>query len=228
MNQVGNALRVSANGYTNSPAYVTYYFDTNQCQLCRVTNGVATIEILAQNLTNASRSAMQFQAQQFNGSLAQDWQFKYMIVATIEFCQYQYPLTRWGPAITTIITASRYWPARIVPTEHENHLHIPAPLVRPRAADRHVHHRRQHDHAGGDHEPDHRHLRLQRPQQSVLGGPLRGGSRHRESCEHDENRLSYREPGRHYQPSCPVQTRSRFRPRTPIGTTSNSATGRAT
>jgi hypothetical protein len=97
MNQVGNALRVSANGNTNSTAYVTYYFDTNQCQLCRVTNGVATIQILAQNLTNASGSAMQFQAQQFNGSLAQDWQFKYNIWAKLEFCQYQYPLTKVGP-----------------------------------------------------------------------------------------------------------------------------------
>lgn len=97
MNQVGNAVKLSASGDTNSSAYVIYYFDTNHCQLCRLTNGVATIQILAQNLTNSSGSSMQFSAQQFNGTLAQDWQYKYMIAATMEFCQYQYPLTKVGP-----------------------------------------------------------------------------------------------------------------------------------
>ncbi len=98
MNQIGNAVRLSASSDTNSTAYVTYYFDTNQCQLFRVTNSVPlTTNILAQNLTNSSGSSMQFSAQQFNGNLAQDWQFKYMIVATMEFCQYQYPLTKVGP-----------------------------------------------------------------------------------------------------------------------------------
>ena len=31
-NQVGNAIKLSASGDTNSPAYVIYYFDTNACQ----------------------------------------------------------------------------------------------------------------------------------------------------------------------------------------------------
>ena len=97
MNQVGNAVRLSANSDTNSTAYVTYYFDTDQCQLCRVTNGVATVQVLAASLTNASGNSMQFSAQKFDGTLAQDWQYKYMIAATMEFCQYQYPLTRVGP-----------------------------------------------------------------------------------------------------------------------------------
>jgi len=103
MDQVGNALRVSNSSNTNSTGYVTYYFDTNTlhpnaCWLCRVTNGVDTIQILAQNLTNASGSSMQFAAQKFDGTLAQDWQYKYMIAATMEFAQYQYPLTKVGPS----------------------------------------------------------------------------------------------------------------------------------
>jgi len=97
MDQAGNALRVSTSSDTNSTGYVTYYFDTNHYQLCRVSNGAPTIQILAQNLTNISGNSMQFAAQKFDGTLAQDWQYKYMIAATMEFSQYQYPLTKVGP-----------------------------------------------------------------------------------------------------------------------------------
>jgi hypothetical protein len=104
MNQVGNAIRLSLNGDTNSPAYVVYYFDTNACQLCRWSNGLAQVQIVAQNLTNSgvlgngtTNTSMTFQAQKYDGTLAQDWQYKYMLVTTMEFCQYQYPLTRVGP-----------------------------------------------------------------------------------------------------------------------------------
>jgi Tfp pilus assembly protein PilW len=108
-NQFGNAVKLSASGDTNSSAYVIYYFDTNNvntnaCWLCRWSNGLPTVQILAQNLTNsglivngASNTSMTFQAQQYSGSNALDWQYKYMIVTTMEFCQYQYPLTRVGP-----------------------------------------------------------------------------------------------------------------------------------
>lgn len=104
MDQVGNALKISASSDTNSPAYVTYYFDTNACNLYRMSNGMATIQIIAQNLTNSgtlgngpTNTSMTFHAEQFNGSLSQDWQYKYAIVTTMEFCQYQYPLTKVGP-----------------------------------------------------------------------------------------------------------------------------------
>jgi hypothetical protein len=40
---------------------------------------------------------MSFSAQHYDGTLAQDIQFKYAIVTTMEFAQYQYPLTRVGP-----------------------------------------------------------------------------------------------------------------------------------
>jgi hypothetical protein len=109
MNQVGNAIRLSSNGDTNSPAYIVYYFNTNyidanSCSLYRWSNGLPTIQIVAQNLTNSgtmgngtTNTSMTFQAQKFDGTLAQDWQYKYMLVTTMEFCQYQYPLTKVGP-----------------------------------------------------------------------------------------------------------------------------------
>jgi Tfp pilus assembly protein PilW len=103
-NQIGNALKLSSSGDTNSPSYVIYYFDTNACQLCRLSNGLPTIQIIAQNLTNSgtlgngpTNTSMTFHAEKYDGTLAQDWQFKYAIVTTMEFCQYQYPLTRVGP-----------------------------------------------------------------------------------------------------------------------------------
>ncbi len=103
-NQIGNAIKLSASGDTNSTAYVIYYFDTNACQLCRLSNGVATIQIIAQNLTNSgtlgngtTNTSMSFHAEKYDGTLAQDWQFKYSIVSKMEFCQYQYPLTKVGP-----------------------------------------------------------------------------------------------------------------------------------
>ena len=105
-NQIGNAIKLSSNGDTNSTAYIIYYFDTNNCQLCRMSNGVPAIQIVAQNLTNSgtlgngtttTNTSMTFEAQKFDGSPAQDWQYKYVIVTTMEFCQYQYPLTKVGP-----------------------------------------------------------------------------------------------------------------------------------
>jgi len=103
-NQIGNAVKLSASSDTNSTAFVIYYFDTNACQLCRLSNGVATIQIIAQNLTNSgilgngpTNTSMSFHAEKYDGTLAQDWQFKYTIVSTMEFCQYQYPLTMVGP-----------------------------------------------------------------------------------------------------------------------------------
>jgi hypothetical protein len=105
MNQNGNGLKVSLSSNTNSPAYAIYYFDTNACQLCYWSNGMATVSILVQNLTNSgtlgdgtTNTSMSFQAQQFNGATnALDWTYKYLIVTTMEFCQYQYPLTHVGP-----------------------------------------------------------------------------------------------------------------------------------
>jgi Tfp pilus assembly protein PilW len=103
-NQIGNALKLSSSGDTNSSAYVIYWFDTTACQLCRQSNGLPTIKIMAQSLTNTgvlgngtTNTSMTFYAEKFDGTRALDWQYKYAIVTTMEFCQYQYPMTRVGP-----------------------------------------------------------------------------------------------------------------------------------
>jgi Tfp pilus assembly protein PilW len=103
-NQVGNALKLSASGDLNSTAFVIYCFDTNACNLYRMSNGVTPFQIIAQSLTNSgtlgnglTNTSMTFQAEKFDGTPAQDWQYKYAIVTTMEFCQYQYPLTYVGP-----------------------------------------------------------------------------------------------------------------------------------
>jgi Tfp pilus assembly protein PilW len=103
-NQIGNALKLSSSADTNSPAYVIYWFDATACQLCRLSNGLPAIQIMAQSLTNTgvlgngtTNTSMTFYAEKYDGTRAMDWQYKYAIVTTMEFCQYQYPLTRVGP-----------------------------------------------------------------------------------------------------------------------------------
>ena len=103
-NQIGNAIKLSSSADTNSTAFIIYYFDTNACQLCRLSNGLPTIKIIAQSLTNSgtlgngtTNTSMSFYAEKYDGTRAMDWQYKYAIVTTMEFCQYQYPLTKVGP-----------------------------------------------------------------------------------------------------------------------------------
>src|ERR1035441_10083683 len=103
-NQIGNALKLCASGDTNSTAFIIYCFDTNACNLYRMTNGVTPFQIIAQSLTNSgtlgngtTNTSMTFHAEQYDGTPAMDWQYKYAIVTTMEFCQYQYPLTSVGP-----------------------------------------------------------------------------------------------------------------------------------
>ncbi|MEI6780173.1 MAG: prepilin-type N-terminal cleavage/methylation domain-containing protein [Verrucomicrobiota bacterium] len=94
--QKGNALQLWFSA-SNTNAYARYFFNTTNSTLCRWTNGVATYRILAQSLTNVSGNSMSFQAQDYRGSNISDLQYKYVIATTMEFCQYQYPLTRVGP-----------------------------------------------------------------------------------------------------------------------------------
>lgn len=105
--QVGNAVTLT------NPAgvWVRYWFDTNQYQLCRGVAGVAAVQIIAQNLTNSGNPdmpmSMYFHAEQrtndalvtsiTDSDIQQDLQFKYVIATSMEFCQYQYPLTKVGP-----------------------------------------------------------------------------------------------------------------------------------
>jgi hypothetical protein len=94
-NQQGNALKLYSTTDTNS--YVVYFFDTNASKLYRYTNGMSTSKIIVDGLTNATGSGMSFHAERYDGTTLTDLQFKYVVVAVLEFCQYQYPLTKVGP-----------------------------------------------------------------------------------------------------------------------------------
>ena len=90
-NQQGNALKLSLTTDTN--AYYLYYFDTNQCKLYRCHSGSDDRTCLAQYLTNS----MYFQAEDFQGNKETDLTHKGVINVVMQFCQYQYPITRIGP-----------------------------------------------------------------------------------------------------------------------------------
>ncbi|HWD92043.1 MAG TPA: hypothetical protein VG938_06810 [Verrucomicrobiae bacterium] len=89
--QVGNAIQISSTTDTN--AYTRYYFDTNNAELCRKVSGVTGHTLVAQYLTNN----MYFQAEDYLGNVKTDLSYKYVIHVVMDFCQYQYPLTKVGP-----------------------------------------------------------------------------------------------------------------------------------
>jgi hypothetical protein len=93
-NQVGNSIQISYTTDTNS--YVRYYFDTNFWKLYRLTNGMSTAYTVADSLTNMTGMGMTFRAEDYRGSNTTDLTYKYVIVTTLEFAQYQFPLTMVG------------------------------------------------------------------------------------------------------------------------------------
>jgi hypothetical protein len=93
-NQVGNAIEI--NYTTDSNAWVRYFFDTNAWKLFRRTNGMTTNYLVADSLTNMTGLGMSFRAEDYRGSNTTDLTYKYVIVSTLEFAQYQYPLTKVG------------------------------------------------------------------------------------------------------------------------------------
>ena len=98
--QEGNALQISASQNTNN--YVRYFFFTNvtptetNFMLCRMTNGMASYKVIAKNLTNNYYTNM-FVAEDYLGNMQTTLRYKYVIHTTLEFCQFQYPLTIIGP-----------------------------------------------------------------------------------------------------------------------------------
>ena len=108
--QVGNALQLFPSPSTNSP-YILYYFDTNtacltnaQGRLCRVSSLTNNLEsgwsVLVQYLTNTMPATMTnsmfFHAEDYQGNVVNDYQYKFVIVTTMEFAEYQYPTTFVG------------------------------------------------------------------------------------------------------------------------------------
>jgi prepilin-type N-terminal cleavage/methylation domain-containing protein len=96
--QIGNAIQLSPTTDTNF--FVRYFFDTNKYMLYRgnyANNTLLKCQTLAANLTNTTGESMSFHAEDYRGSNMFDFQYKYVVVATMEFAQYQYPLTKVGP-----------------------------------------------------------------------------------------------------------------------------------
>jgi hypothetical protein len=89
--QQGNALQFSLTTDTN--VFIRYYFETNNARLCRMASGESGYSVIANYLTNG----MLFRAQDYRGSNVTDLTYKSVIQIALEFCQYQYPLTRVGP-----------------------------------------------------------------------------------------------------------------------------------
>jgi len=99
---IGNAIQLSLTTDTNT--FIRYWFETNgpstlqpNGRLCRITSSGQFLAC-AQYLTNASGTSMVFQAQNYLGTgVLNDYQFKYVIDALMEFYQYQFPKTYVGP-----------------------------------------------------------------------------------------------------------------------------------
>jgi prepilin-type N-terminal cleavage/methylation domain-containing protein len=89
--QKGNALKLSLTTDTNK--YYLYYFDTNACKLYRGHSGSTFGQCVAQNLTNT----MYFRAENYHGDAQTDLTHKGVINVAMQFCQYQYPITKVGP-----------------------------------------------------------------------------------------------------------------------------------
>lgn len=92
--QQGNAVQV--NGSTNTAIYVLYYFDTNNPAnyvLRRWHTGNTKSTIISQYLTNN----MFFRAETPRGNAQTNLTHKGVIHVYMEYCQYQYPLTKIGP-----------------------------------------------------------------------------------------------------------------------------------
>jgi prepilin-type N-terminal cleavage/methylation domain-containing protein len=89
--QQGASIKLSLTIDTNQ--YIVYFFDTNQCALYRQHTGDAHPKVLAKYLTNT----MYFQAQTYSGAVQTTLSHKGVIDVLMQFCQYQYPITRIGP-----------------------------------------------------------------------------------------------------------------------------------
>ena len=89
--QQGTALLI--NRTTDTNFYILYYFDTAHNELRRRQSGGGHAVLIAANLTNT----MFFRAENYRGDVQADLTHKGVINVVMQFCQYQYPLTRVGP-----------------------------------------------------------------------------------------------------------------------------------
>ena len=89
--QQGTALMINQTSDTNY--YIVYYFNTDTQELRRRRSGVTGSQLIAQNLTNT----MYFRAENYRGDVQTTLTHKGVVDVVMQFCQYQYPLTKVGP-----------------------------------------------------------------------------------------------------------------------------------
>ncbi len=89
--QQGDALQLSLTSETNQ--YIIYYFKTNTFELRRWHSGDPQETVIVQYLTNT----MRFQAETYTGAVQTDLTHKGVINVLMQFCQYQFPITKIGP-----------------------------------------------------------------------------------------------------------------------------------
>ena len=89
--QQGTALQIYRTTATNS--YILYYFDPEHKELRRRQSGVDHAKLIAANLTNT----MYFRAEDYRGVTQTTLTHKGVIDVVMQFCQFQYPLTKVGP-----------------------------------------------------------------------------------------------------------------------------------
>ena len=92
--QVGNALRIYLT--STSTNCIIYYFDTNSASgtwtMKRLHTGDSPV-VIASHLQNSCT----FSAEDYSGSVQTTMVDKDVIHFTLDFCEYQYPLTKVGP-----------------------------------------------------------------------------------------------------------------------------------
>ena len=90
---------------TNGSSYILYYFDlsnsnNNDGHLVRISTNAATPVVIASNLVNWLGNGYVFVCEDYNGNPATNWgisrTYKDVIHTTLQFCQFQYPLTQVG------------------------------------------------------------------------------------------------------------------------------------
>ena len=94
-NQIGNAIRIYLSSTNNNN--IIYYFDTTGASgtwtLKRLHTGDTAPTVIATNLQNSTT----FSAEDFSGAIQQNMLDRDVIHFTLDFVEYQYPLTKVGP-----------------------------------------------------------------------------------------------------------------------------------
>jgi hypothetical protein len=89
--QRGNAIRIYPSNNTNE--YIFYFWDVNDTSLKRTTNNATFTSVIAGSVSNE----LVFAAEDFAGNVLSRNENNFVIAATLQFYQLQYPKVAVGP-----------------------------------------------------------------------------------------------------------------------------------